>query len=130
MEPTEPRLFKFNDDLKQSIKYFDAALIENDEDYTSVSHLMSIYGASDIPLTSSALVAAEVYESVYWDANDVNGTLNLSNILLKSGNTTRSCEYFQTVKKQAENVPNRKKSRLFNRVKLMEPRFSDKCDLT
>jgi len=130
MEPTEPRLFKLNDDLKQSIKYFDAALIENDEDYTSVSHLMSIYGASDIPLTSSALVAAEVYESVYWDANDVNGTLNLSNILLKSGNTTRSCEYFQTVKKQAENVPNRKKSRLFNRVKLMEPRFSDKCDLT
>jgi len=129
MKPTEPRIFELNDDLKKSIKYFDAALIENDEDYTSVSHLMSIYGASDIPLTSSALVAAEIYESIYWDANDVNGTLNLSNVLLKSGDKTRSCEYFKTAKKQAYNDPNKNKSSLYSRVKLMEPSFSKKCGL-
>lgn len=130
MEPTEPRIFELNEDLRNSIKYFSEALIENDEDYTSVSHLMAIYGASDIPLTSTAMLATEVYEDIYWDANDVNGTLNLSNILLKSGELVRACEYYKTAKKQAENDPNRDKYSLFNRVQLLETSFSSKCDLT
>ncbi len=130
LEDTEPRIFELNDDMKKSIQYFEAALLENDEDYTAVSHMMSIYGASDIPVTPVATYAAEVYEDVYWDSNSVSGTLDLSNILMKSGKTIRACEYFKTAKKQAETDPNRDKFSLYNRVKLMEPNFSGQCDLT
>ena len=130
MENTDPRIFELNDDIEKSIQYFEAALFIDDEDYTSVSHMMSIYGASDFPVTSKAMLAAEVYEDVYWDANDVSGTLDLSNILLKSGEAKRACEYFLTAKKQTETDPNKDKSSLYNRMKLMEPNFSDKCDLS
>jgi len=114
LEDTDPRIFELNEDMKKSIQYFEAALRQNDEDFTSVSHMMSIYGASDIPVTY---------------ANDVSGTLDLSNILMKSGKTPQACEYFSTAKKQAETDPNKDKYSLFNRVKLMEPSFSGKCDL-
>ncbi len=130
MKPTEPRIFELNDDMKKSIQYFEAALRVNDEDYTAISHMMSIYGASDIPITSTATAAALAYEDEYWDANNVSGTLDLSNILMKSGKTVRACEYFKTAKKQAETDPNKNKYSLFNRVKLMEPDFSGQCDLS
>jgi tetratricopeptide (TPR) repeat protein len=130
LEDTDPRIFELNDDMQKSIQYFEKALSRDDEDYTSVTHMMSIYGASDIPVTSAARYAAAVYEEVYWDANDVSGTLDLSNILMKSGKSAQACEYFSTAKKQAENDPNKEKFSLFNRVKLMEPKFSGKCDLS
>jgi len=130
LEDTDPRQYTLNDDMKQSIRYFESALKQDDEDFTSVSHMMSIYGASDIPITPAARNAALTYEELYWDANSVTGTLNLSNIFIQSGNTSEACEYFQTAKKQAENDPNKGKSSLYNRVKLMEPKFSDKCDLS
>ncbi|MDB2439011.1 hypothetical protein N9W89_09870 [Hellea sp.] len=127
LEDTDPRTYTLNEDMKKSVEYFEAALRQNDEDYTSVSHMMSIYGAADTPVTSVARYAAIVYEDVYWDANDVGGTLNLSNIYMKSGKTKEACEYFDTAKKQAETDPNKDKSSLYNRVKLMEPNFTGKC---
>lgn len=130
LEDTDPRTFELNEDMIKSIQYFEAALRQNDEDYTSVTHMMSIYGASDIPVTAAARYAAIVYEDAYWDANDVSGTLNLSNILIKSGKISQACEYFSTAKKQAETDPNKDKYSLYNRVKLMQPTFSEKCDLS
>jgi len=130
MEDTDPRVFELNDDMKKSIQYFEKALAQDDEDFLSVTHMMSIYGASDIPVTAAARYAATVFEDVYWDANDVTNTLNLSNILIKSGKTERACEYFKTAKKQAETDPNKDKDNLYSRVKLMEPNFSSKCDLS
>ena len=130
LEDTDPRIFELNDDMKKSIQYFEMALRKNDEDYMSVNHMMSIYGASDIPVSPAARLAAVVYEEVFWDANDVSGTLDLSNVYRKSGKIAQACEYFRTAKKQAENDPNKDKYSLFNRVKLMEPNFSGQCDLS
>jgi len=130
LKDADPRVFKVNDDMKKSISYFERALRQNDEDYASVTHLVSLYGVSDIPLTSAARNAALVFEEIYWDSNDVSGTLDLANIHMKSGKISEACEYFITAKLQAENDPKKEKSRLYNRVKLMKPDFSDKCDLS
>ncbi len=127
LEDTEPRIYTLNEDMKKSVQYFESALRQDDDDYTAVTHMMSIYGASDIPVTSVARYAAIVYEELFWDANSVSGTLNLSNIYIKSGKTSVACEYFKTAKQQAETDPNKDKYSLFNRVKLMEPNFSSKC---
>jgi len=130
LENEDPRVYTLNDDMKKSVSYFERALRQNDEDYASVTHMVSLYGSSDIPVTSMARNAALVFEEVYWDSNDVSGTLDLARIHLKSGKTSQACEYFQTAKSQAENDPKKDKSMLYNRVKLMVPNFSEKCDLS
>lgn len=130
LEDNQPTIFTLNEDMKKAVQYFEKALRQNDEDYASVTHMVSLYGASDIPVTSAARKAALVFEEIYWDSNDVSGTLDLANIHIKSGKNTQACEYFKTAKSQAENNPKKEKSRLYSRVKLMEPSFSGKCDLS
>lgn len=130
LEDTDPRVFTLNDDMKKAVQYFETALRQNDEDYTSVTHMVSLYGASDIPVTPAARNAALAFEEVYWDSNDVSGTLDLANIHMKSNKTSYACEYFKTAKLQTENTPKKEKSRLYHRMKSMEPNFSGKCDLS
>jgi len=83
----ESGVFTLNDDMKKAVQYFETALRQNDEDYTSVTHMVSLYGASDIPVTPAARNAALAFEEVYWDSNDVSGTLDLANIHMKSNKT-------------------------------------------
>jgi len=130
LEDTEPKLYTLNDEMKKSINYFDMALRKSPNDYLSVTHMVNVYGSSDIPVTSSAEAAASTYEARYWDANDVGGSLDLANIHMKSGNEEKACDYFTTAKQQAETDPNKDKSSLYNRVQLMMKSFGSKCGIS
>jgi len=130
MEDTEPRTFVLNDDMKKAINYFEEALRISPDDYTSISHMVLAYGSSDMKPTATANSAASIFESIYWDANDVNGSLNLANIFLKARKHKKACDYFQTAKKQAENDKNKDKFPFAKRVENMMPDFNQVCTFT
>ena len=129
LEDTEPRLFTLNDDLETSIKYFETILEQNDEDFTSVSRLLFIYGSSDIPLTAAARNAALVYEEVHDKGLNVFNTLYLANVYLKSGKIKSACEYFEVAKNESESSKIYKETPLLNHVQLLKPSFEEQCEI-
>ena len=129
LEDTEPRLFTLNDDLETSIKYFETILEQNDEDFTSVSRLLFIYGSSDIPLTAAARNAALVYEEVHDKGLNVFNTLYLANVYLKSGKIKSACEYFEVAKNESETSKIYKETPLLNHVQLLKPSFEEQCEI-
>ena len=129
LDDTEPRLFTLNDDLETSIKYFETILEQNDEDFTSVSRLLLIYGSSDIPLTAAARNAALVYEEVHDKGLNVLNTLFLANVYLKSGKIKSACEYFEVAKNESETSNDYKDTPLLNHVQLLNPSFEEQCEI-
>jgi|GEM_PF-2331735 len=129
LKDNELREYTLNAELAKSISYFERALQKSPDDYMSITHMVSIYGSSDIPLTTTARAASADFEALYWTSNDVNGSLNLANIHMKSGKTTEACDYFKTAKKQSDNDPNKDKSSIAARVKSMMGTFAGKCGI-
>jgi len=127
LEDTEPRIFMLNEDMKKSISYFEMALAQSPTDYTSVTHMISIYGSSDIPLTSAARASAKIFERTYWKPDNITGSLDLANIHRKDGKIASACNYFETASQQAKTAENSDKSPLTNRVKLMAEKFKSFC---
>jgi len=60
LEDGDALRFEMDDDLKKSVQYFEAAMRKDDADFTSVQHLLQIYGSSDIPVTAAGQQAAAV----------------------------------------------------------------------
>jgi len=130
LEDTDPRIFTLNEDMKKSISYFEMALAKSPGDYTSVTHMISIYGSSDIPLTSAARASAKLFERTYWKADNIAGSLDLANIHRKDGKVASACNYFETASQQAETAENRNESPLMNRVKMMAETFKSFCTVS
>ncbi len=129
LEDTDPRIYTMNEDMTKAIDYFKRTLDKSDEDYNAVIHMVSAYGSSDFPITSDARKAALTYEALYWDANDVKGSLDLANILMKSGDTDEACDYFATARQQVNTDPAKDKNYLANHVEDMMSTFGAKCGL-
>ncbi|GGX58429.1 hypothetical protein GCM10011309_04680 [Litorimonas cladophorae] len=89
------RKFAGEHDPMPVITRFEDVLKIDPNDNTSVTHLVTLYGRSDAPLSETGKKAAEVMAQSYLTPTNVGGHLDLANIYIQSIDSSKACGFYQ-----------------------------------
>jgi len=90
----EIKTFPQGAELQTVISNFEKALEINPLDYTSITHLITLYGRSDTPVSSAAKNAAENLVRYYLTDRRIGEYIDLAHIKMRSGQGDKGCEFY------------------------------------
>ncbi|MEP3654223.1 MAG: hypothetical protein ABJO36_04935 [Litorimonas sp.] len=112
--------FPSDDKTKAVAAYFEEALSVDPNDYTAVTHLVNLYGRSNLPLTPIGETAVKTMSQSYLNPRHVGEHMDLANIYERMGEMPKACAYFGIAKARVESYEDKDVNDDFARVQAFD----------
>ena len=125
----EIKTFPQGAELQTVISNFEKALEINPLDYTSITHLITLYGRSDTPVSSAAKNAAENLVRYYLTDRRIGEYIDVAHIKMRSGQGDKGCEFYGFAKAAVDGYKNKKVNDDYARVDAFKEKYPQCAEL-
>jgi len=125
----DPRFIPESEAFNQTVSAFENTLAVKPYDYTAISHLVQLYGLSDVVIPQTVKQATDKYTRFYLKPHQVGQTLHVANIYMRAGDKPKACDYYLSARQRVDGYDKKKINSDFAQAQAFEKKYPGLCKI-